>query len=380
VRIALVVPGGVSRDGQYRVLPWLLWLLERLARRHDVQVVVPHQEPRPGSWTLHGATVHNLGLAPGRTRPRSAPLRVVRALVRLHRQRPFDVFHAMWARGPGEAALAAARLVRRPVLVHVAGGELVWMPDLPFGNRRVWGRALARFVVRHADRVTVASASMAALVEAAGGQPTRLHLGVDTRVWTPEPPRARPLDRPARLVHVGSLTPVKDHHTLLGALARLLAAGTPVRLDLVGEDTSRGVVQARARELGIDHHVAFHGFLPQSQVVPVVRAADLMVVSSRHEAGPVAMLEAAAVGVPTVGTDIGHVRDFAPDAAVAVPPGDAQALARAIGDVLRDDDRRLSLARRAQAIAVREDADWTCARVEELYDEMTGHGHAPAPA
>jgi hypothetical protein len=29
---------------------------------------------------------------------------------------------------------------------------------------------------------------------------------------------------------------------------------------------------------------------------------------------------------------------------------------------------------------VREDADWTCARVEELYDEMTGHGHAPAPA
>jgi glycosyltransferase involved in cell wall biosynthesis len=81
-----------------------------------------------------------------------------------------------------------------------------------------------------------------------------------------------------------------------------------------------------------------------------------------------------------VGTDIGHVRDFAPDAAVAVPPGDAQALARAIGDVLRDDDRRLSLARRAQAIAVREDADWTCARVEELYDEMTGHGHAPAPA
>jgi len=95
-----------------------------------------------------------------------------------------------------------------------------------------------------------------------------------------------------------------------------------------------------------------------------------MVVSSRHEAGPVAMLEAAAVGVPTVGTAVGHVRDWAPDAAVAVPVGDAAALAGAIAELLRDDARRLAIARRAQELALREDADWTCARIEELYAEL----------
>ena len=69
-----------------------------------------------------------------------------------------------------------------------------------------------------------------------------------------------------------------------------------------------------------------------------------MVVSSRHEAGPVALLEAAIVGVPTVGTDVGHVRDFAPDAAVAVEVGNPVALAREIAGLLDDEPRRLALA------------------------------------
>jgi glycosyltransferase involved in cell wall biosynthesis len=374
VRIALVVPGGVSRDGEHRVIPAVLWLLERLARRHDVQVVVPLQEPRPGSWELLGATVHNVGRALSTRQGRGlGPIAAVRTLVRLHRQRPFDVIHALWARGPGTVALAAARGCGRPVLVHVAGGELVWMPEVPFGTARPWGRTLARWVVRHADRVTVASGAMAELVERAGARAERVPLGVDTRHWVPTPPRPRPTDRPARLVHVGSLTPVKDHATLLRALARLAAGGTDTHLDVVGEDTSGGSVPALARTLGLEARVTFHGFLPQRLAAPVVRAADLMVVSSRHEAGPVSMLEAAALGVPTVGTAVGHVRDFAPEAARAVPVGDDAALASALAELLENDGRRLALARRAQEIALREDADWTCARFEALYARMTEH-------
>ncbi|HEX6939822.1 MAG TPA: glycosyltransferase family 4 protein [Longimicrobiales bacterium] len=373
MRVALVVPGGVSRDGEHRVIPAVLWLIERLARRHDVHVVVPRQEPRPGAWRLRGATVHNLGAAPGRGRALA-----VRTLLRLHRERPFDVFHALWARGPGEVAVVAAKLCRRPALVHVAGGELVWLADVPFGTRRRLTRALARWVVRRADRVTAASTTMLELVERAGGRPIRLPLGVDTTVWRVAPPRPREAGRAARIVHVGSLTPVKDHALLLRALATLTRAGRDVRVDLVGEDTSGGAVQRIAHELGVADRVAFHGFLPQRRAVPVVHAADLMAVTSRHEAGPVAMLEAAAVGVPTVGTAVGHVRDWAPDAAVAVPIGDADALAAAIAGLLDDDARRLAIARRAQELALREDADWTCARFEELYAEVVGAADAAA--
>ena len=363
MRIALVVPGGVDRSGEYRVIPAILWLLERLAARHDVQVIVPRQELRPGSWDLLGATVHNVGARRWRAG-------AVRTLLGLHRAKPFDVFHAIWARGPGEVALIAARICRRPLLVHVAGGELVWLPEVGFGTQRSLGRALVRFVLRHADRVTAASGPMIDLVGRQGVGALRVPLGVDTAHWTPEPPRPRTGDRPARLVHVGSLTPVKDHVTLLRAVARLVETNRTVHVDLVGVDTLEGAVQRAARDLGVEDRVTVHGFLPQSRAMPVVRAADLMVVTSRHEAGPVAMLEAAAVGVPTVGTPVGHVYDWAPEGAVTVPVGDPDALAREIGDLLEDDTRRLAIARRAQQAAVRQDADWTCARFEELYAEV----------
>src|SRR5262245_59054292 len=160
MRIALVVPGGVDRNGEQRVIPAILWLIERLARRHDVQVIVPMQEPGPATWPLLGATVHNMGALPGR---RAA----VRTLLRLHREKPFDVFHAMWARGSGDIALVAAKLCRRPVIVHVAGGELVWLPDIRFGWSKPAGRALARFILRRADRVTAASSIMLELVRSA---------------------------------------------------------------------------------------------------------------------------------------------------------------------------------------------------------------------
>ena len=361
MRIALVVPGGVDRGGEERVIPSILWLIERLARRHDVQVIVPRQEPHAGSWRLLGAEVHNLGAGHWRVGG-------VRTLQRLHRAQPFDVFHAIWARGPGEVALLGAQLCGRPVIVHVMGGELVWLPEIGFGTPRSWQRALVRLVLRHADRVTAASGLMVELIEQAGARPVRVALGVDTTHWTPEPPRPRPIDRPARLVHVGSLTPVKDHATLLRAVAALARRGPSLHLDLVGEDTSAGTVRQMARQLNVADRVTVHGFLPQRRAIPVVRAADLMVVTSRHEAGPVAMLEAAAVGVPTVGTPVGHLRDWAPDGAVIVPIRDADALAHEVDRLLQDDVRRLAIARSAQRFALAEDADWTCARFEELYN------------
>ena len=178
------------------------------------------------------------------------------------------------------------------------------------------------------------------------------------------------MDRPARLVHVGSLTPVKDHTTLLRAVAVLARQGRSLHLDLVGADVSRGAVPRLAQDLGIADCVTFHGVLPQARLVPVVSGADLMIVSSRHEAGPVAFLEAAAVGVPSVGTAVGHLRDLAPEGALVVDIGDAEALAHEIGSLLSDDARRLAIARHAQRFALTEDADWTCARFEELYSEL----------
>jgi len=94
--------------------------------------------------------------------------------------------------------------------------------------------------------------------------------------------------------------------------------------------------------------------------------------SSRHEAGPLVALEAAVAGVPTVGTSVGHIADWAPQAAIAVPVRDSDALANAIARLAHDEDERLRVASAAQARAVAEDADDTAARTRRLYEEAFG--------
>ena len=110
-------------------------------------------------------------------------------------------------------------------------------------------------------------------------------------------------------------------------------------------------MQALAARLGIADRLSFHGFQTQRQLRPLFERADLLVMSSRHEAGPIAVLEAAVIGVPTVGTAVGHIREWAPRAALAVPVGDAAALARAMHLLLTDETLRLDMAWDAHAMA-----------------------------
>jgi len=160
------------------------------------------------------------------------------------------------------------------------------------------------------------------------------------------------------------LSRVREHSE---AVALLRARGVDVRLTLVGEDTLSGSLQALAAGLGVGDRVTFQGFLPSDRLPELYTQAHLYVQSSRHEAAGVAVLEAAAAGVPVVGTAVGYVKDWARLRAVAVPPGDPGWLAEAIADLLRDPDRRARLAAAARAWVVIHDADWTAARFEEIY-------------
>lgn len=136
-------------------------------------------------------------------------------------------------------------------------------------------------------------------------------------------------------------------------------------LDLVGEDTLNGTLQAHAARLGLSDHVTFHGFLPQSRVL--VGRADLYVQSSLHEAAGVAVLEAAASGVVTVGTLAGYVADWAPTKAMAVGDAIPESLADAILTLHGDPDRRRSMAALARTFAIAHDARWAAERFDELY-------------
>lgn len=363
MNIALIVPGGVDRSGERRVIPAVLALIRRLAREHAVQVFAQAQEPNTGSWPLLGATVHN----PGRP---FASARIALALRRAHRSSPFDVVQCIWSGTGAMAGVAVARALGIPVLVHLAGGELVWLPDIAYGGAAGARRFVNLWPLRHAARVTAASQPIIELAARLGVAVERVPLGVDLDAWPVREPHRRAPGQIARLIHVASLNRVKDQPTLLSAVARLAAARRDFHLDVVGEDTLAGEMQALTMRLGLESRVTFHGFRTQRELRLIVEAAHIHIVSSRHEAGPLAALEAAVAGVPTVGTAVGHLREWAPDAALTVAPGDTAGLAAAIARLLDDEDLRLALAAAAARIAIAEDAEHTARAFIGMYHQL----------
>lgn len=360
MKIAIVVPGGVDRSGEFRVIPVFLTFIAQLARKHEVHVYVLRQEAEAGSWPLAGATVHNIGK--GRTR-----IRAIQEMHREHRRAPFDVVQSLFSGTCGLMAVIAARWMCRPCFIHIGGGELVALADIGYGGRlHARGRWREAIVLRSATAVTAASAPIIDALDAIGIHAQRIAMGVDLHVWPPLPPRPR-IASTARLIHVASLNPVKDQPTLLRALAIVVAQGIDAMLDIVGVDTLDGAIQRLTAELGLSERVRFLGFKTQRELRPLIEAADLLVMSSRHEAGPIVLLEAAIAGVPTVGTAVGHIAEWSPDAALASAPGDSQALAEHIQRALTDEHTRIGLAEAGQRRAMQEDAAYTVAAFERLY-------------
>jgi len=379
VKIALVSPGGFDPGGRINVIPALLGLAEELARRHEVHVFA---FGGPGPITRHslvGARVHQLGDPASVDPPR--PLRGGRMMARLAWQLarefsraaspvPFQLIHAFWANEPGFLAGLLGRVVRVPVVVTIGGGEATWMPEIRYGDAgSMVRRAITSVSLGLAEETTIGTSFARSFLRGGAAERARvIPLGVAPGAFDGSP--ARPVGPPWRLLHVGSLNAVKDHHTLLVAFADVVARLGDVTLDCVGEDTLAGQVQTRARELGIHSRVRFWGFLANSELADLYRTAHLHVLSSRYESQSVVVLEAAAAALPTVGTAVGLLPTLAPDAASCVSPGDSAGLADAICSLIASEPRRLAMGRAAHVFARAHDVAWTARAFADIYDRV----------
>ncbi len=149
------------------------------------------------------------------------------------------------------------------------------------------------------------------------------------------------LDASFRVVYLGRVTPLKDVHTLIRAFAVLLGDVPGARLHLVGPTDDLAYAascRALAGRLGVRERVHLTGIQPASLWL---RHADAVVLASRSEAEPLALLEAMAHGVPCVAPDVGGIRALigGPDPAgiVVGSPTDSQpgTLAAPIANALR---------------------------------------------
>lgn len=164
--------------------------------------------------------------------------------------------------------------------------------------------------------------------------------GIDTRRFRPDPvARARlrealGVDERFVWLAVARFQEVKDHATLIGAFAELGRAHPEAVLLLVGQGRLEAETRALVASSGLTERVRFLGVRPD--VPELMNAADGYVMSSVYEGMPIVLLEAEAVGLPVVATDVGLDREVLRDGenGFVVPVRDPTALARAMARVI----------------------------------------------
>lgn len=162
-----------------------------------------------------------------------------------------------------------------------------------------------------------------------------------------QPREPRKKESTFTLITVGTMDMLyKGQDILLSALACCLAQGISIRLVLVGDGRYRTKLESQAQELGIACHTVFLGRLPGGAAVrEQLDLADLFVLPSRQEGLPRALVEAMARGVPCIASTVGGIPELLPSEDL-VPPGDAEALAQKIMEVIRDPERMARMSRR----------------------------------
>ena len=157
------------------------------------------------------------------------------------------------------------------------------------------------------------------------------------------------------LVNVATFEHKKAHDVLLAAFASLAACFPGLRLRCIGRDgETRAATQALAERFGVADRLELYTNVPHAQALRLMSQGDVFVLPSRAEGFPIVLLEAAALGLPVVATDVDGVPELIRHGqdGLLVPAEDAKALAAAVARVL--DDRLLrdrlaeSLSRRVE--------------------------------
>jgi glycosyltransferase involved in cell wall biosynthesis len=245
--------------------------------------------------------------------------------------------------------------------------------------------------LRAADRVIAVSEHIAEQAITLGVDASRLRVirsGVDALRFAPRdraPARERlGVATAARVVlFVGNLEPRKQVDVLLRAVAAIRERVSELQLLIVGSGESAGVQDQTARlarltmELRLGDVVRFLGRLDDQALLDAYAAADVFALPSSSEAQGIVGLEAMACGLPVVASGVGGLLGTIEVGATGylVPPGDVDALANRLAEVLSDAEMRATIGAAARKV-VEEKFTWakTAEATLEVYREVAACG------
>lgn len=289
----------------------------------------------------------------------------------------FDLIDAHYFYPDGVAAVMVGGALGKPVTVTARGSDLNQIAE--FSRPR----KLIVDACRRAAAVITVSAALEKRIEAIGGHPARLvtlRNGVDLDLFTPGDrlrQRARLECHGPTILSVGNLVATKGHDLVVRALAELEG----IELRIIGDGPERARLERLAAELRVADRVRFLPRQSQAAMVEHYGAADLLVLASSREGLPNVLLESLACGTPVVASAAGALCEVVRDAGggVLVPPGDAEALAKAIAGLLEQPELRARLGGRARERVVARFAWPRIARATvDVYREVLAERGHPA--
>ncbi|MET0928131.1 MAG: glycosyltransferase family 4 protein [Aeromicrobium sp.] len=278
-----------------------------------------------------------------------------------------DVLHVHLAHGGSvvrkSLPLLAARLRGTPTVVHAHSYDFAgWFDGLPS-----WGRSLVRRGVA-ADVWLVLARHHVADFAARLDMPQQTFRVLHNPVALPAPGgTADPAvsDGPVRAVSLGRLGRRKGSYDIVAAVATLPRdVRSRLRVVLAGDGEVEEVRQAIV-DADVQDVIEVRGWQGPDERDALLRASHVFLLPSHEEGLPMAMLEAMARGLAPVVTPVGGIPNVVSDQVegLLVPPGDADALGKAIRRIVEDDDLRNGIAVAARARS--EDFD-----VERWYGDL----------
>jgi glycosyltransferase involved in cell wall biosynthesis len=308
-----------------------------------------------------GVRLHEI--APGRG-PSLADFRSLRTLLPLVRSA--DVVHLHSSKVGFIGRVAASLSRRRDAVIFTPHAWSFWADSGAAARLYV---TLERIAAGSCRLIMVVSeAERRAGLEAGVGTPSQYRVvlnGVELE-------RFSAVRRPVanRIIAVGRLARQKRPDVLVRMVGYLRERNPQVELHLVGDGPDRAQVEALIAELRLRDHVKLLG--TRADVPALLSRAACFVLASDYEGCPLSILEAMAAGVAVVSTRVGGVPEIVEDGRTGrlVEPGDPEALARVLGDVLEDPGTLRRLGEEGRRVAAaRFSRERMAAEVQQLYDE-----------
>lgn len=159
----------------------------------------------------------------------------------------------------------------------------------------------------------------------------------------------------AFLLYPANFWPHKNHERLLRAFARYRAQYPASRLKIVltgAEDTNSERIRRMASESGLAAHIVFAGFLPESDLVCLMKTAMALIFPSLYEGFGLPLLEAMQTGCPVLASRVAALPEVGDDAVLWFDPTDEESIKEAIGSCEANEELRQSLIRRGFSRAV----------------------------